>query len=91
MTAKTVSIVPLQNTDTTPIGISEEQLKKRIHLIETSGSMPTIYTGAKAILFTLYLGGNYKWLWWCYKLIPPFRWASEAVYYLVAKNRNRLH
>ena len=83
-----VSIIPLQDYDLSKTQITIEQLKTRIHFINTDNSNPLVYTGAKAVLYTLYLGGHYRWLWYLYRWVMPFRWICESVYWLIARNRN---
>ncbi len=66
--------------------ISSEQFENAVQWIQPDGE---VYSGAKAALYVLaFTGPTGKLLWWGHRRLPGFAGGAEAVYRLVARNRN---
>lgn len=66
-------------------GVPREAFGKAVHLVEPDGR---ITRAAEAVFRSLALGGRMRWLLWLHAHVPPFRWATELGYAIVASNRN---
>jgi predicted DCC family thiol-disulfide oxidoreductase YuxK/uncharacterized membrane protein YphA (DoxX/SURF4 family) len=67
--------------------ISREDFARSIHLLLPDGA---VHTGADAVFRSLAAGGAERWLFWCYRKIPPFADLTELVYEEVAAHRQFL-
>ena len=67
--------------------IPRPDFAKALHLISPDGS---VCTGAEAAFRSLAAGGVKRWLFWCYRKMPPFAGLSEFVYEQVAAHRRFL-
>ncbi|HTL46869.1 MAG TPA: lipase maturation factor family protein [Verrucomicrobiae bacterium] len=83
MTGEKVEYAPYQEAGSRYPGITEEQFRRSVHLIEEDGRRSS---GAKAVFKTLAYGGRRGWLW-AYEKIPGFAPLAEVFYRLVAANR----
>ena len=66
---------------------SREDFAALLHLISPDGS---VYTGAEAVFRSLAAGGVKRWLFWCYRKMPPFAGLTEIIYEQVAARRRFL-
>src|SRR5690349_876021 len=64
--------------------IPRENFAAAVHLIEPDGSHTS---GAEAVFGALAHGGR-RWPLWMYRSLPGFAPVSEALYRVVARNRN---
>lgn len=65
--------------------ITEDEFKKAVQLILTSGK---VYSGAAAAYYTYKINGSFPLLFRIYEKNSFFRWLSDSVYSIIAKNRN---
>lgn len=84
--SRAVAMLPYQSAGKRPYGISRDDLRVKVHLVEPDG---TIYTGAAAIFRTVFHQGS-KFRWWCYRNLPGFAAISELLYRYVATNRRKV-
>ena len=66
-------------------GISEEQFRQALHVIEPDG---TARRGAAAFFRLQQLVGLRSWPLWLHEHIPPFRILTEAIYRFTARHRS---
>jgi predicted DCC family thiol-disulfide oxidoreductase YuxK len=77
-----VAFQPLQEwTESSP---AREELTRAIHLVFPDGQT---FRAAAAVFCALSLDPDRVWLWWLYRLLPPFAWVSQAVYGWVSTHR----
>jgi len=67
--------------------IPRQNFAEALHLILPDGA---VHTGADAAFRALAAGGAERWLFWCYRRIPPFALLTELVYEQVAAHRQFL-
>lgn len=82
-----IDYVPYQQRDINLRQIPTDQLQETVHFVDADGS---VSQGAEAIFRACAHapgGGRSLRL---YQRFPPFRWASESVYRIVAQNRSFL-
>jgi predicted DCC family thiol-disulfide oxidoreductase YuxK/uncharacterized membrane protein YphA (DoxX/SURF4 family) len=88
-TGDAVDYLPFQD-ETVPKKYPEiprANLEEAIHLILPDGA---VHTGADAVFRSLAAGGVERWLFWCYRKIPPFADLTELIYEQVAAHRQFL-
>jgi predicted DCC family thiol-disulfide oxidoreductase YuxK len=77
-----VAFLPLQEwVEPAP---PREELTSAIHLVLPDGQT---FRAAAAVFRALALDPERAWLSWLYRALPPFAWASEAVYRWVSTHR----
>ncbi len=67
--------------------IPRGDFEQAIHLLLPDGA---VHTGADAVFRSLAAGGAERWLFWCYRKVPPFAALTEWLYEQVAAHREFL-
>lgn len=85
LTRDAINYAPYQREAERFGSIPRENFGRAVHLIEPDG---TVRRAADAVLRSLALAGQKRWLRWMYDHVPAFASIAEAAYALVAANRN---
>ena len=85
LTGDAIDYEPSQTAGQRYPQIPRKEFGKSVWLVEPDG---TITRSAEAVLKTLALAGHHRPLYWLYRKLPPFRWASETAYRFIARNRD---
>jgi predicted DCC family thiol-disulfide oxidoreductase YuxK len=86
-TGAAVDYEPYQNRGAAYFELSDDELGKAVHLIETDGH---VTRAAEAVLRALSYSRAWRWLPWAYAHIPGFRPVAEFKYRVVACSRGFL-
>jgi predicted DCC family thiol-disulfide oxidoreductase YuxK len=65
--------------------IPREEFGKAVFFAEPDGR---VTRAAEAVFRSLATAGQKRYLLWLYEHVPPFRWLTEFVYGVIARNRN---
>ena len=84
ITGDRIDYVPYQETTIHFPNITEREFQSSVQLVEPDGK---VYRGAEAVFRSLATASSYRWLLGLYLLLGIFRFLSEKLYRLVAKNR----
>ena len=84
LTGNAVEYVPYQEALDRFPQISQESAEAAVHLVLTGGE---VLSGAAAVCHTLKDVRGWGWVNWAYGKMSGFRLVSEALYWLVARNR----
>ncbi len=63
------------------------QFETAVHLITPDGA---VFVGAEAVYRALAFVSYWKWLWFLYRKVAPFRWLSDLAYRWVANHRRQI-
>ncbi len=85
LTGEAIDYAPYQREAARFPSIPRENFGRAVHLIEPDG---TVRRAADAVLRSLALAKQKRWLRWLYDHVAPFAWITEAAYRLIAANRN---
>ncbi len=84
LTGNRLEYLPLQQARGRFPDVSEEDCRKAVQFITREGRFP----GAEGVARFLADVPGYGWLFWCYRFIPGFALAANAVYRFVANHRS---
>ena len=83
-TGSLIEYAPYQEVAARFPQIDRREFQRAVYLKDVDGSMTR---GAEAVFRAMARCGRKRWLLWLYDMLPPFRFAAEFIYGLVARNR----
>jgi predicted DCC family thiol-disulfide oxidoreductase YuxK len=83
-TGERIEYAPYQEPKGDVSRLDRKELGRAVHLIDVDG---TVSRGAAAVFRAMARCRYKRWLLWLYTMLPPFAWASELVYRIIAANR----
>lgn len=83
-TGDRVIYLPYQSAAAQFPQVTEAECRRAVQLIMPNG---TVVSAAHAVFHTLAFAGRYGTLLGMYEHLPPFAWAAEVMYQLVAHHR----
>src|SRR3954452_444362 len=82
-----IEFVPFQEAAAKLPQIPERDFRRAVHFIHRGGH---VARGAEAVFRAMAYCNRKRWLLWLYVTLPPFAFASELVYRIIAANRGSI-
>ncbi|HEX4414197.1 MAG TPA: lipase maturation factor family protein, partial [Lacipirellulaceae bacterium] len=86
-TGAAITYVPYQELKEQIAGLSDKDFRKAVHYVDAHGH---VHLAAEAVFQAMANCGRKRWLLGLYKHVPPFAFAAEFSYRLIAANRSLL-
>ncbi|HEX5471542.1 MAG TPA: DCC1-like thiol-disulfide oxidoreductase family protein, partial [Lacipirellulaceae bacterium] len=86
-TGEQIQFVPFQEIGGKIPQISDREFGRAVHYIDRDGN---VFRGAEAVFRAMADCGRKSWVPGLYRAVPPFAWAAETVYRLIAANRTAI-